>query len=158
MKRKRINLGDRVMVKFYYHHMSASSGAYREIPGTVIEIGGDTADASLFYSVMTDEFQMLNDVPETRVRLLENASNMPEIKSVKFNGPATIIFWDDGTKTIVKAHDEKIDPEKGIAMAIAKKALGNRGNYFNAIKKWLPKDNIQIEPKLASEMLRGLFL
>lgn len=144
MKRKRINLGDMVTVRVYHFdhdiRMPASSSICREIPGTVIEIGGNTADAGLFYSVMTNEGQTLNDVPESRVRLLENTSTMPEIKSVKFNGPATIIFWDDGTKTIVKAHDEKIDPEKGIAMAIAKRALGNRGNYFNAIKKWLPND------------------
>ena len=30
----------------------------------------------------------------------------------------------------------RIAPEKGLAMAIAKKALGNRGNYFNRIKVW----------------------
>lgn len=27
-------------------------------------------------------------------------------------------------------------PEKGLAMAIAKKALGNKGSYFNKIKRW----------------------
>lgn len=37
---------------------------------------------------------------------------------------------------VVKALYEKFDPEKGLAMAIAKKALGNRGNYFNRIKVW----------------------
>lgn len=25
-------------------------------------------------------------------------------------------------------------------MAIAKKALGNQGNYYNTFKKWLPKE------------------
>ena len=29
------------------------------------------------------------------------------------------------------------DPEKGLTMAIAKKALGNQGNYYNEIKKWV---------------------
>ena len=60
------------------------------------------------------------------------------IKNVIFNDPATIVFWSDGTKTVVKTqNNEKFDPEKGLAMAIAKKALGNKGNYFNEIKKWV---------------------
>lgn len=61
---------------------------------------------------------------------------LPEIKNVKFNGPATIIFWSDDTKTVVKAQDEEFDPEKGIAMAIAKKALGNKHDYYNVIAKY----------------------
>jgi hypothetical protein len=62
------------------------------------------------------------------------------IKKVIFNDPATIILWEDGTKTVVKADNEPYDPEKGMAMAIAKKALGNKGNYFNTFSKWLPKE------------------
>lgn len=64
---------------------------------------------------------------------------LPEIKDVMFNGMATIVFWADNTKTVVKAIGETFDPEKGLAMAIAKKALGNKGNYFNKIKKWTAK-------------------
>lgn len=63
------------------------------------------------------------------------------IKKVVFNDPATIVFWTDGTKTVVKQQKcdkkKKFDPEKGLAMAIAKKALGNQGNYFNEIRKWV---------------------
>lgn len=62
---------------------------------------------------------------------------IPEIKNVIFNPPATIVFWQDGTKTVVKATNEVYDPEKGLAMAIAKRALGNQGNYYNIIKKWV---------------------
>ena len=62
---------------------------------------------------------------------------IPEIKNVIFNPPATIVFWQDGTKTVVKATNELYDPEKGLAMAIAKRALGNQGNYYNIIKKWV---------------------
>jgi len=58
-----------------------------------------------------------------------------EPKKIIFNGPATIVFWKDGTKTVVKAANEAFDPEKGIAMAYLKKFLGNKGNYFNTIKK-----------------------
>ena len=54
------------------------------------------------------------------------------IKDVIFNPPATIVFWMDGTKTVVKDQGEVFyDPEKGMAMAVAKKAFGNQGNYYN---------------------------
>lgn len=65
--------------------------------------------------------------------------NIPEIDNVIFNDPATIIFWKDGTKTVVKAEGEDFDPEKGLAMAISKKALGNQHEYYDVFKKWLKK-------------------
>lgn len=60
------------------------------------------------------------------------------IKGVIFNNPATIILWEDGTKTVVKCgKNDTYDPEKGMAMAICKKLMGNKGNYNNVFKKWL---------------------
>lgn len=67
---------------------------------------------------------------------------IPSVKNVIFNEPATIVFWEDGSKTVVKCQDGDIyDPEKGLAMAISKKALGNEGNYCNEFKKWLPEED-----------------
>ena len=67
-------------------------------------------------------------------------TNNPEIENVIFNPPATIVFWTDGSKTVVKAQNgEFFDPEKGLAMAIAKKHFGNKGHYFEEIKKWTEK-------------------
>lgn len=68
-----------------------------------------------------------------------NETYLPSIKKVIFNDPATIVIWDDGTKTVVKCDCELYDPEKGLAMAIAKKALGNKGNYYETFKKWVPE-------------------
>ena len=60
------------------------------------------------------------------------------IGKVIFNDPATIIFWSDKTKTVVKAQDgEKFDKMTGLAMAISKKALGNHGCYYNVFRKWI---------------------
>lgn len=73
-----------------------------------------------------------NDIDQTKALFLKIG-----IKKVIFNNPATIIVWCDKTKTVVKCGKNDIyDPEKGLAMAIAKKALGNKGNYYNVIKKW----------------------
>lgn len=66
------------------------------------------------------------------------ASLLPDIDDVIFSGPATVVKWKDGTKTVVKcAKNDNFDPEKGLAMAIAKKALGNKGNYYETIRKWM---------------------
>lgn len=63
------------------------------------------------------------------------------IKNVIYHNPATIVYWIDGTKTVVKCGEgENYDPEKGLAMAIAKRALGDKGNYYETFKKWLPKE------------------
>lgn len=64
------------------------------------------------------------------------------IKKVYFNDPVTVVIWEDGTKTVVRCNNDQYDPEKGLAMAIAKKALGTNksgSNYYDAFKKWLPK-------------------
>lgn len=60
------------------------------------------------------------------------------IEKVIFNPKATIVFWSDHTKTIVKLDkDDERDDEKGLAMAISKKFLGNKSNYYNEFRKWL---------------------
>ena len=67
----------------------------------------------------------------------------PRISKVIFNPPATIILWNDDTKTVVKYQDgDSYYPEKGMAMAICKKALGNKGNYCDMFKLWLPKEEV----------------
>lgn len=63
------------------------------------------------------------------------------IKDVKFNGPATIVFWIDGTKTVVKCSENDVfDQEKGLAMAMIKKMSGNVNSYHKIFKKWCKED------------------
>ena len=67
------------------------------------------------------------------------ANYLPEIKNVKFNGPATIVFWADGTKTVVKCQDgDDYSEEVGLAMCIVKKVFGNTSKYNDIFKKWCP--------------------
>lgn len=64
--------------------------------------------------------------------------NKFEIKEIIINEPAMIVFWKDGTKTVVKAQDgETFDEEKGLAMAYAKKALGNNYAAYGRFKQRL---------------------
>lgn len=69
-----------------------------------------------------------------------SASSQFEIRDVIFNNPATIVFWADGTKTVVKCQEDDIyDEEVGLALCFAKKALGNKSNFNNVFKKWVPE-------------------
>lgn len=84
--------------------------------------------------------------PSANKKTTERSNYMPTdirrlIKKVKFNPPATIVFWTDNTKTVVKCNGEDYDPEKGLAMCICKKVLGDKGNYYEVFKKWLPKED-----------------
>ena len=67
---------------------------------------------------------------ERRSRTYVNPTDRFRIKDILFNGPATVVIWMDGTKTVVKLqNDEVYDQEKAIAMAISRRALGEEGYY-----------------------------
>jgi hypothetical protein len=91
-------------------------------------------------NVQWEKFKPLSEsvYPSPCSRCKKNIST--KIKDVIFNNPATIVFWSDGTKTVVKAENEPFDREKGLAMAIAKKFLGNKGNYFETFKKFIKEE------------------
>ena len=66
-----------------------------------------------------------------------NLYNSFEVKDILVNGQATIVFWTDGTKTVVKCRpDDLYDSEKAVAMCFMKKALGSRSMHklFNLAK------------------------
>ena len=67
----------------------------------------------------------------------QSTNRRVKIKDVIFSDPATVVFWSDDTKTVVKTRGgEKYDKEKGLAMAIVKKITGNTSNYYNIFKEW----------------------
>ena len=120
--------------------------------------GHVTGPARVSYRSL-DDIRNDTEVPINIYRNILNSTygigslRIPEIKNVIFNDPATIVFWEDGTKTVVKCQDgDEFDPEKGLAMAITKKAYGNKGSYCNKMKKWLPKE----EPADTNYILRGI--
>ncbi len=106
------------------HQELHTSGATRYL--TAEELRYIDHDADILYKVMC--------------AIKENTNNM-DIKEVIFNNPATIVKWEDGTKTVVKRQKgERWDKEKGLAMAIVKKTYGNKGNYNDIFKKWCEEE------------------
>lgn len=66
---------------------------------------------------------------------------IPEIKNAYFNNPMTVVMWEDGTKTMIRCQDgDTYSAETGLALCIAKKALGNMPNFNNVFKKWIPEE------------------
>lgn len=77
------------------------------------------------------------------------------IRKVLFHKPATVVFWDDETKTVVKcSENDEFDPHTGLAMAICKKAFGNTGVYNEVFKKWVPEEKA-IDLDAMNDALRG---
>ena len=63
---------------------------------------------------------------------------LPVIEGVIFNPPATIVFWSDGSKTVVKCMDgTEFDKWTGLSMAICKKLFGKQ--FKHTFKRWCGK-------------------
>ena len=69
-------------------------------------------------------------------------NTLPKIKKVIFNDPATIVLWDDGTKTIVKCSlDDTYSKWAGLAFCVCKKLMGD--DFHKAFKYWCKEDEIR---------------
>ena len=122
-------------VIFYFSHICTRKATL----GIVIDSSITTTDIIKFVCRCEEIINVQLLLNYRRMTPLNKQNNaIPDIKKVIFNKPATIVFWTDGTKTVVKAQGkERYDEEKGLAIAIAKKALGNEGNYYNTFKEFL---------------------
>lgn len=62
---------------------------------------------------------------------------IPEISKVVFNNPATIVFWEDGTKTAVKCMEgQEFNEYYGVACAIMKRFFGNNSKASAFVEKF----------------------
>lgn len=61
---------------------------------------------------------------------------IPKIKDVMFRDPATIVWFEDGSKTVaVAGHGDVYDKEIGLAVCMLKRVLGNK-EYRAIMDKW----------------------
>ena len=78
---------------------------------------------------------ILNTVPKM-------THGCPGIKKVIFNDPATIVLWDDGTKTVVKCSlGDTYSEWSGLAFCICKKLMGDE--FHKVFKHWCDRDDIR---------------
>ena len=105
---------------------------------------GDKKNISCSFEIPAEYFENGVNVyidPSGKV-IFSNYEIPCDISSVIFSPPATIVFWNDRSKTVVKTspHDE-YDKEKGILWAyFIKHANGSKTKLQKEIRKWVEKD------------------
>ena len=159
-----MRIGTKVSIKDtcneYRKRMNGCVGYVKATPITIAKVGikipgyfNGESDYGYFWFCPDD----LNVIREPFKSEAPSSVSPFAIKNVYFNDPVTVVMWQDGTKTIVRCDENDIyDPEMGLAMAISKKALGNKGNYYNQFKKWLPKKQEESKPSSISALFNSI--
>lgn len=125
------------------------SGAQNLVANRFVERGSSQIllrkDATMSNQEFSPE-KFVNDVNRALSKLIFKSGEpyviypkenlIPPIEKIIFNPPATIVFWDDGEKTVVKCKEsDEFDYECGLAFAIAKRYFGSRSEFKKAIGK-----------------------
>ena len=84
--------------------------------------------------------------PEARIegiltRTVKREPQAPElmVTDVIYNDPATVVYWSDKTRTVVKCQPgDTYDPMTGFLLALCKKVCGNTGNYNDLLRECVP--------------------
>ena len=109
------------------HEEFFKRAALRNIPNTVYGMTGASSDKS----------KSNNDISKPKM-----THGCPGIKKVIFNDPATIVLWDDGTKTVVKCSlGDTYSEWSGLAFCICKKLMGDE--FHKTFKYWCKEDEIR---------------
>lgn len=111
------------------------------------------AEVSIYPSTQKewrDIHKLINAKTYEEIHQLEKMFNprpaLPNIKNVYFNNPVTVVLWDDGTKTLVRCQDgDTYSRETGLALCVAKKAMGNNGKFNDIFHKWIPEEKKEKE-------------
>lgn len=134
-----------------YDEFYRPSDPYRYYYGTDTGMGTDrTIEETWMYKGKNEKGEAVYERDDKKMTFKYDMTNglqiyselaMPGISKVIFNPPATVVMWDDGTKTVVKAKtsgkkkdQDKFSEEIGLAMAIAKKYYGSRSAFQREVK------------------------
>lgn len=97
------------------------------------------------------ELALFNDPVEGAFIKMKSSINMMP-KEVIFAPPATIVYWQDGSRTVVKCSEEdEFSEEMGFVLCFMKKMFGNNGSYNNYINDALESAK-RYYPKVSSEV------
>lgn len=122
-----------------YHEFAHSASTRRRVPvmdGLWELLHKKNPDICIHYDDMTSFNLNWSQIEEMFDR---QGHIMSSISDVIYHGPATIVLWNDGDKTVVKcAENDHYDPEKALAIAFMTKFCGKAG-VRKIMKKYLPK-------------------
>lgn len=105
------------------------------------------------YLVTTKEMKLVKvnrDLPDNFIAdMLKELVGEPRIREftperIIQNGPAFIVFWNDGTKTILKKKvDDPDDPYAAFGQALMKKIWGDNSIAHKVVDKYLVKQEVK---------------
>lgn len=92
-------------------------------------------------NIKDSNVQSYSDIPKS----INKESDTLWVDRIMFNGRATIIFWTDNTKTVVKCSDEDDDdPYAAVAQAYMKKIFGSNNQFKKMVDQFLPEEEKEI--------------
>lgn len=111
---------------------------------TVLAVRTNQIDMRATYDLVSEKMVTLHNVPEGDITLIKyptqkkeklTMNSRYEVKKILYNGPATIVYWADGEKTVVKCMDtDTFDPMAGFCAALAKRVYSSTGAVKQIIK------------------------
>lgn len=128
-------------------HLVSASGRYGVTYSPITDIAND-----IYKEIMKPYIN--NEVKEKEVM-----NKMPTIESYKYitEHGVTILKWSDGTVTKIVCDPMVADCFTGFAVAVAKKAMGNKGKFLAEWERLVikpEKDKIKAEEKARAEAVR----
>lgn len=109
----------------------------------------DLNDATVYALLTNGRREKIGNMKDIVKTYAPKESRDIKIRKVIFSGPATIVFWNDGSKTVVKCtKGDHLNYEMGIAMCTLKKLFGDSYLDFKKdLKKWAPEEKKDPEAK-----------
>lgn len=108
--------------------------------------------SSMYCRPSYEEFYRRNGKIKAALDRVFNSIKLEErsiIKKIILNGPATIFFWSDGTKTVVKCMEsDQYDIYAAFCIALTKKLVGSNSKIKTILKK---AEIVDQNPKMVTE-------
>ena len=83
---------------------------------------------------LIEEPKLTQNEKQRKMEFMNN--KIPKVKKLIFNDPATIVYWEDGSKTVVKCMEgTPFNEYYGFVCALAKKIYGSNSAIDREIQK-----------------------
>lgn len=90
-----------------------------------------------YYIEFMGEMHEINGIPTVKDISAPKKPMSVDVDHIIYNAPATIVFWKDGTKTVVKTMEgTAFNPYYGFLCAVGKKLYGSNSAINRIIKEW----------------------
>jgi len=99
-----------------------------------ISISTDINDAIKCYNTRINDFDLLDNFLRDARSTSESVLTKYYPRKIIYNGPATIVFWNDGTKTVVKrSKKDKDNKYNAFCAALAIKTFGTNSQVMKLV-------------------------